>query len=367
MKVIFHVGPPKTGTTALQRAMFIARDSMIAHSVLYPEPVPDNAYNHGALCATFVPFSDAPRAMKAIGEARYDANGKMQCDQIAAQVAEYRPETLILSSEWFARAHSAVCGHRLIAFAESLGPESIEILLYARRPSGFFLSAAQQRLRASCHFEPIFEWNVHALIDDFRSLAPQHRVTVRSFDRQALEGGSIISDFAAHYAPNCRGILENTTAVQKQNESFSAETMAILQDFRRVRFASQDDIFNKPTRRLVAKLKRHDEADGNPRPKLLPEWQDYLDYGDHRALSLRDEHGLSFRDFDYARLERGDFASKPANTKDVADFVTVDTERLQRMISELGLQYWNPFRKNTRWIRGLAKRKGLFPSPNLPR
>ncbi len=356
MKLILHIGPPKTGTTSLQHSLYTKCDRLIEKGVLYPNPLLDGAYNHGRLCAIFVPYSDAPRGMKDVGEADYIKNGDLLRAGIIAQTKEDTPETLILSSEWFARAQAAKDGRKLIEFAESLGPDSIEILLYARRPSGFFLSAAQQRLRASSLFEPIFEWNVNELIDGFRALAPQATVTVRTFDRQALLGGSIISDFASTYIPMCKDILEGKSAKPRPNESFSAETMAILQDFRRTEFPGQEDVFNKRTRRIRAKLQKLDTADGNPRPTLRPEWEEYLDYGDDRALKLRDAHGISFSDFDYARLEQGNFAPKPSKSKDVADLVNIDKERMRSMIGMLRKDLWLPVGGNAKWLRDLASR-----------
>ena len=63
----------------------------------------------------------------------------------------------------------------------------------------------------------------------------------------------------------------------------------------------------------MRKLQKFDARDGNPRPQLKPEWKDFLDYGDDRALDLRDTHQITFSNFDYARLEIGDLRIGPTN------------------------------------------------------
>lgn len=358
MKLIIHIGPPKTGTTALQRALFNSREELLKHGVLYPDPKIRKAYNHGNLCYLFRPFSEAPRGMKKKGEAHYIQQGKALRSQVEQQTRDRRPDVLILSSEWFARAYQAANTKDFIAFAESLGAESIEFVLYARRPSEFFLSASQQRLRASSLFQPIYPWNVTGLIEGFRSFAKQHKVNARSFDRDALTEGNIVADFAAQYIPTCADVLKNAKRGSQSNESFSAEVMVILQDFRRSFFADQEDVFNERTRKLMRKLQKLDTRDGNPRPKLRSEWKDYLDYGDDRALELRKVHDIAFSNFDYGRLERGEFARKPDNASDVADIVEIDAERVRRLLGDLERSNWSLRRRSDIWLRKLSIKMG---------
>jgi hypothetical protein len=358
MKLIIHIGPPKTGTTALQRALFNARKALLDQKVLYPDPKVRKAYNHGSLCYLFRPFSEAPRGMKKKGEAHYIKQGKALRREVEEQTKEARPDVLILSSEWFARAYQATNTKEFVAFAEGLGASSIEFVLYARRPSEFFLSASQQRLRASSIFQPIYPWNVNGLINGFRSLAGQHQVTALSFDRKALKDGNIVADFATRYIPSCLDLLKNAKRERQSNESFSAESMVILQDFRRSFFAEQEEVFNERTRKLMRKLQKFDARDGNPRPKLKPEWKDFLDYGDERALDLRDTHQIAFSNFDYARLENGDFALRPDKSDDVADIVTVDAERVRQLIGDLEQSNWSLRRRSDYWLRQLSQKMG---------
>ncbi len=327
---------------------------MLESSVLYPDPSVVEDYNHRKLGALYMPFSDAPRGMKKLTEDQYIDAGKSLRDEIRREVKRYRPKLLILSSEWFARVSNARNARYFFDFVESLEPESIEILLYARRPSEYFLSASQQRLRASSQFKPIFEVNTNSILDGFERLCPNYSITVRTFDRKLMTGGNIVADFAEAYIPECRSTLESSNVKSKPNLSFSAETMVILQEFRRVHFGDQEDVFNKETRRFMRELRQIDSADGNPRPLLKDAWKNYLDYGDDRALRLQVRRGVTFTNFDYNRLEKGDFAPQPDGNSRVADVVMVDSDRLSRVVDDLSRSSWFSTRTETEWLLALS-------------
>lgn len=366
MDIILHVGPPKTGTTALQNALFDSRDQLLDYSVLYPAPEKTRAKNHGQLCALFVPYADAPRGMKKVPEAEYIDGGRLLERKIQNLVTNHAPKVLILSSEWFTLAHDAEHGQKLLDFIESFRPRNVEVLLYARRPSSIYLSDAQQRLRAASVFEPVFDRNIYSVIAGFRCLCPTYKVSVRTYDHRAFFGGNIVTDFAETYLPECKKLLDRSKIFLASNQSISAEAMVVLQDFRRYYFAHQEDVFNRETKRLLSRLRRIDAVDGHPRPKLVAAWRNYFDYGDDRALKLRDDCEVVFSDFDYARLENGDFASCPPHSPDVADKVEIDTNRLNCVIDRLGKSTLSPTRSGTRWLTELARQTGTGQLPSLP-
>ncbi|MBF9043192.1 hypothetical protein HKCCE4037_07635 [Rhodobacterales bacterium HKCCE4037] len=355
MKLVIHVGPPKTGTTALQRALYGARHRLLAHQILYPEPGRRKRHNHGELCYTFLPFDQAPRGMKKYSERDYIQSGKALMREIEHQIESHKPDLLVLSSEWFARLYKAKDSGKFMAYLEALSPKNIEFVLYARRPSEFFLSSSQQRLRAASLFEPIYPWNFDVLVDGLKDIVGQYPVTVRLFDRKSMIGGSIVSDFAALYFPRLAEELKALETKRPANESFSAETMVLLQKFRRAFYPHEEDVFNERTRKLLRRLQKIDAKDGNPRPKLRSTWKDYLDYGHSGALDLRDKHGVSFPDFDYARLERQDFATKPDANADVANIIVVDQERLNRQIDALSRSLWAIRPSNSKWLRDVRR------------
>ena len=205
----------------------------------------------------------------------------------------------------------------------------------------------------------IYPWNLDQLIDGFKRISSEHAVTVRAFDRQSMNGGSIIHDFASLYFPQASDALQVAQTKRQSNESFSAETMVLLQRFRRDFFSEQEDVFNERTRKLMRRLQKIDLSDGNPRPKLRPEWRDYLDYGRLGALGLRDRHGVSFSGFDYERLEQKQLAPKPSKGADVADFVSVDKIRLKRQLDELSNSLWSLRPSNAAWLRRLRDEKDV--------
>lgn len=156
MKLILHAGPPKTGTIALQGALFAARHRLLELSVFYPGHKGRKGSNYTVLFEVFVPYEMAPRELKKHGPDKYTANSSRMREHIEQTISAHKPDCLVLSSEWFALARSAPDARRLIDYCRGLGATSIEILLYARKPSDLFLSASQQQLRASSHFRPVF-------------------------------------------------------------------------------------------------------------------------------------------------------------------------------------------------------------------
>ena len=101
--------------------------------------------------------------------------------------------------------------------------------------------------------------------------------------------------------------------------------MKILDLYRRGRDAGKapDISVNKLRRRLFAVEAELDLT----RPKLSPEIADQIDYSSDEVVRLRDEYGLEFSGYDYARIERGDFAQAPTKTASFDDLVATDPDR----------------------------------------
>jgi hypothetical protein len=313
-----------------------------------------NGNNHGDLCSIFLTYQNAPRGMRQYGMDYFESAGRALQDRIKAEIADHRPHTLILSSEWFARLYDAPDAEGMMTFLRSLDAKSCDVVIYARRPSEFYLSASQQRLRASSLFEPIFEWRLPEMVAGFERHFGSDAVKVSTFDREKLAGGDIVIDFATHFVPDSLSVLEHAVRRKRPNQSLSAEAMVVLQDYRRRFFSDAEDQFNRRTRRVIHALKKIDAAHGDPRPRLKQEWADFFDYGDDRALLLRDAYGVNFSEFDYARLEAGQFPARPENNGLVADQVVVDEIRLAQVIEELAFSNWSRTFSSARWIKDLA-------------
>ncbi|MBY6067262.1 hypothetical protein KUW17_10965 [Leisingera aquaemixtae] len=349
MKTIVHIGMPKAGSTVLQDTLFLERDTLLANGALYPDPGLNKIYNHGLLAGAVLPYEDGPRVYRRVSEQEHAERVEGFLERLQRQVKEVRPAVLILSSEYLWRLDEPQMLAKLQSLLARLGAGDIEFLAYVRRPSAFFLSAAQQSLRASTHLYPAESLDFSHVLDAYAKAFPKARITVRLFDRASLAGGDVVTDFASLYFPECLEAVQQAARKVSGNETLSAEGMALLQAFRHNFFADRNDVFTKETARFRERLCQLDEDHAAPRPVLRPELRDYFDFGNAMALTLRDQYGVTFPDFDYPRLERGDFAPPPELGSAVRDVVTIDDDRLYRMIvalreepllGNLGLARW---------------------------
>ncbi len=366
MKAVVHIGMPKTGSTVLQHTLFSVRCKLIESGFLYPDPKIPKGYNHGLLAGVAMSFEEAPREFKKLSPEEFEARTSHFVETMLCQIEEHHPSCLIISSEYLRRALLASKPKEYKNVLIEFGASEREFLMYVRRPSSFFLSACQQRLRASSKIKSLDEnLNRMALdaISSYSTAFPNDRLTVGLFDRKCLSQGDIVSDFAQRYLPNHMKMLQEAAKLVPGNESLSAESMALLQMYRKAFFKDQDEVYNVPTRRFHNRLKLIDQELNYERPYLYSQISDYCDYGDGTALELRDFYGVEFPDFDYLRLERGEFASRPSICGHVNEIVNVDEQRLYQMIEILAVAKKKNTPELAYWLETLRPKKSIFSLP----
>ncbi|MGY2872993.1 hypothetical protein ACVW00_000183 [Marmoricola sp. URHA0025 HA25] len=129
--VLLHIGPPKTGSTAIQRALHGSRAELAAHGVLYP--------------GTRMRAQSAGAAVLGIGASV--GRDEPRIERWEALVDEIRRSDLprtCLSQEPFARADDAAVGRIL----DGLGTERTHVLYVARRLDKLVPSHWQERVKA---------------------------------------------------------------------------------------------------------------------------------------------------------------------------------------------------------------------------
>ena len=331
---------PKAGSTALQHSLFSARDALLEKGFLYPDPGVGNYVNHGLMASKMVGYEKGPREYRKFSEKQLEKWIETFEANLARQMREIPHDTLILSSEYFARMHRPDRIGKLAAAVESIGATEVELLVYVRRPSSFFLSAAQQKIRASTIARPLGPRNVVKTLDQFCREFGDGNVTVRTFERGALQDGDIVADFAASYMPELKDVLVDAGKRVKKNESMSAEAMVLLQAFRRDYHFDQNNIFKKDSSDLFRTLQKLDQKLELSRPVLKAGLRDHIDYQDDLCLILREKYGVTFAEIDYGRLETGRFVAFTGRLEDVRDIVDVNEARLGELISELSNCRW---------------------------
>lgn len=132
-ELLLHIGPPKTGTTALQHSMAQARRSLRRQGVLYP----GKRYSHwrpscAALGIAVTAHPADPPVPHEVWERFTDRVGR-------------RPDRAVVSSEQFADADPSLAGR----IVEDLGgPSSVRVLVTLRPLSLILPSSWQQSLKS---------------------------------------------------------------------------------------------------------------------------------------------------------------------------------------------------------------------------
>ena len=144
-QLILHFGLPKTGTSAIQRALFDQREQLLEHhNTLYP----GNDESHYFLQALF-----HKRPERLVQIQRLELESRQAIDRflddyrqnLLAEINAAQPDRIIISSEYF----TSMSMEQLRAMYEFLRPlaESIQLFAYVRDPWSWSLSLAQEHIR----------------------------------------------------------------------------------------------------------------------------------------------------------------------------------------------------------------------------
>ena len=319
MKIILHIGMPKAGSTALQAALVAARRPLRKAGVLYPK----GAFNHNFLVAGVAPPDRLGRvfAQQYRGDAdRIRVDFAAFWQGIVAAIDRRRPEVVVLSAEtmfgglWSGGPEPL---RRLVAPLDA----RLEIVCYVRRPSDYYLSMAQQQLKASSTLPAAGPVGYRRPLEAARAVADA--VHVVAYDRAQFPGGDIVADFATRFLPEARAGLR-AVPDPKVKPSMSAEAMDIVQAFRRERHAGEDDRFTRGTGLLMRRLaEREAELGGQRRPQLLPALRARIDQSSADLIFLRDAFGIVFEGIDYGAIA----TAEGLRPDSVGDICSVDAER----------------------------------------
>jgi hypothetical protein len=289
---------PKTGSTVLQNCLGAARDRLAAHGVLWPENPPGCPFNnHRLLLFGFLTLPEMPRHIRK--HARYTA-ASLAGDyaaflaHAAAQVASVRPRVTILSSETLYRPLAPRQGAALAAGLATLGaaPGTVRVAVYLRRPSAYYLSALQQRLKAAHQIPPPRVQSPVRVLAAYAAAFGPEALAPRLYDRGLLAQGDIVADFLGAHLPEAKIDPAALPRPGSANETLSAEAMDLMRRFRLAFHPRDEDAPSPAGSELLRTLRKIDRATGAPRPRLRPEIAKAIDYARADPLQLRDAWGL---------------------------------------------------------------------------
>ena len=128
--VLLHIGPYKTGSTALQTALFEARDAMAEHGVAYPGRW-RRAMRPGWAVLGYVPRGRKPTPISV-------------WDEFCAEVRAAADQRVCVSTEDFGSAGP----DRIARIVEGLGPSRVHVVAVARRLDRLLPSQWQERVKS---------------------------------------------------------------------------------------------------------------------------------------------------------------------------------------------------------------------------
>lgn len=329
MKIICHMGLPKTGTTSLQNAFFSAREKLLEHGVYYPDGGAARE-NHKLLTALYKPASEVTNGAKYLFDhnvERMQRAAASMWDTIRREVEQKKPKLLVLSSEFFfifTTQPQFETFHRMMAELS----DDITPVLYVREAAALYASSCQQHIKNGRSLEPFGLMRLESGMP-LAEAAFGRRIEVCTTDRDKLVDGDVLADFLARFVTPVVGQVPISPV--RLNESISAEVLAILDRYRKLQHPQpvhgmMHDHFN--LRQILARI----EAKGarSPSPKLRPEFAKAVQRVSLDMLWLRDQYGIEFTGVDYGAIDGAQPEIDPTKAS-VEDLFEVDVERRDRL------------------------------------
>ena len=329
VRILIHIGSPKTGTSSIQHALSSHRSDLLKDGYLYPSM--GNKADHGLLSLYARP-DYPPRSFTQSGKKpdlkKLTMQGNEAARCIEEQVKSSSPHTLILSSEYFFENRKAADGGlRFVNWVRSLSDE-VDVICYLRDPVDYVLSHLAQTLKGT-HVLPR-QLTAPAYVSSLAAFGDTSRMHIRRYDRDALVGGDVVTDF-------WRTFIVSSFAIEPsddRNLSLSAEGIDIYWTYRRLLHADRHGKFTTDCNTLFEALLSVDQAiPGRTRLTARPEIARRIrrDF-QAQADQIHDRYHLRFAPELTTDLDE-DIPTGPIAAPH--DVYVIDAERRDRMIVEL--------------------------------
>ena len=285
--VLVHIGPYKTGTTAIQSSLHEHRAELAAAGVTYPGTYHRQMRPSWAL----------------LGRSRV-GEGDVPISEWDEMVAEVRraPGRVVVSSEDFSSA-GADDVRRLV---DDLGPDRVHVLMVARRLDRLLPSAWQERVKSVNETRTYDAWlrevlapardggaakvfwhnhGLEGLVDRWRSVLPAERVVVLVADEtdQGLQARTFERLLGLPAGLLTPGRHANTSLSLERVEFCRQVNLAV-----EARGWTGDVRLNPARRALLAGLRAAPLADWETLSQPLPAWttERLVELSDHRAHAV---------------------------------------------------------------------------------
>lgn len=192
--IVLHMGPDKTGSTAIQKTFHANAEQFERQGVLY---LADRGRGKNNRTLSIVFCETEARARKLFGadEKQWDNGSKQYLELLQGKVAATKADTLVLSFEGLVHLNKKEL-KKLHTFLRSLA-EDICVVLYAREPISYAISAMSQRVKTGRR-----AWSWHSPVlgykDFFKRIIPEfgrENIHVRLYDSKTFPSANVVLDF----------------------------------------------------------------------------------------------------------------------------------------------------------------------------
>lgn len=196
MHLLLHIGPHKTGSSSIQRALRNGQQTLLESRVLYYAPDPFPAWSLAALYATKQQRAHPMLRQKFPTDTDVTDWSRAAWDGLERAVGAAQADLCILSSEHFAspRETGPFLAHLRRIFS------GITVLGYAREPAALYLSAMQQNIQGGQCLRDLksprsYKYTLRRQLEPYIEGVGPDNVILRNFARDNLRDGDVVSDF----------------------------------------------------------------------------------------------------------------------------------------------------------------------------
>jgi hypothetical protein len=231
VRLIYHCGFLKTGTTAIQTVLAKARAALEAEGIFYPRLDESGIPGHwslGALWQDALPKGHPMhRRLMALGGgavAQARVTAKLEA---TVEAARKSGGVVLLSDEILSLGVAKLGRQRLNGLFDRLGVDA-QILAYARRDTDLLASRVQQRVKSYRALPRLWDASHCDALAGIQADFPGRRLHLRIFHPEALVAGDIWQDFRAGFAAMTGVSMGDHGPAPRVNEAISAPGTALL-------------------------------------------------------------------------------------------------------------------------------------------
>lgn len=331
MRLILHIGHPKTGTTALQTVLAGNSQTLLERaSTLYPIKSMGVEKKHALLIPWLLELENEAiqrRARCSGATLRALSHGcwRSLLDEVHAAAPDY----LILSAEgfWMMRNASIEKARSIKDSLYSIASH-VTVVGYLRSPAAYFASRINQKIR-NFRAAPMPEANYYRDSIEAWEGVGLDEYCWRIYEPARLVHGDIVDDFCLSFLPLDRdAVALQRGGSERSNRSVSTEALVILEELPERYPSLTVPIYDSRRHEVVKILRMADEmVGGGCRPALTRHAKNAI-FNRCDDLHWLHGRGLRFSDIDYSLISNARHDQPLQAFAKVSDFCVVDPGRL---------------------------------------